>query len=82
MKRPGQDAKKLHAIVNRFINKLPDPQQCPQSTIIETASVDNEDIILVAQKKKGANGLWWSVNNGATATSTRQANSSHDKGKI
>ena len=78
MKTAGQDAKKLHAIANRFINQLPDPQQCPESTIIQTVLVDKEEIILTAQKKKGANGFWWSVNNGAAATSTRQANSSHD----
>jgi len=72
MKRAGQDPKMLHAIVNRFINKLPDPQQCPDSTIIQAVLVDNEEIILTAQKKKGANGFWWSVNNGGLLASIGQ----------
>ena len=59
MKRAGQDPKMLHAIVNRFINKLPDPQQCPDSTIIQAVLVDNEEIIL-------------SVNNGGLLASIGQ----------
>lgn len=46
-----------------FLNELPDPQNCGISTVIEHFAIEGVDIMLLAQKSKGTNGMFWSIEN-------------------
>jgi hypothetical protein len=48
-------------IMNDFVQGLPEASKCFNSTIEDEITLDDKKIKLMAQKKKGTNGLCWNI---------------------
>ena len=61
MKNRNTVAADLSDAINVFAEKLPDPGRCYDSTIKDEVFLDDTKVTLVAQKRKGENGMCWEI---------------------
>jgi hypothetical protein len=66
MKNDQQISDEIIDAMSDFANHLPDADKSFHSTIIDEIHVEQKKIILMAQKRKGNNGMCWDIRYKAT----------------
>lgn len=61
MKNDQKISDKIIDAMSDFANQLPDADKSFHSTIIDEIQVEQKKIILMAQKRKGNNGMCWDI---------------------
>ncbi|NEU07588.1 hypothetical protein GZH53_04610 [Flavihumibacter sp. R14] len=62
MKNRDIIATDLSEAINVFAEKLPDPVRSYNSTIKDEVLLNDTKVTLLAQKRKGENGMCWEIN--------------------